>query len=522
MTIDARRVCLLTGASGRLGIAFCRRYAHRYAIVAVTLRRPLALPTQHQSFVDPLDPQAALPGNTFPVHEIHADLREESELRRVVEVATARYGPIDLLVNAAVASTRSSPLVPEDDGAQELFLLNTLVPIRLAAMVAAECWLGAPEENRRRNRNVVNVSSVYGARLGPLDGRLGVYGASKAALNFLSVEQAAQLQAHGVRVNVLAPTSFPKTIKTETVAEHVVALDDAHVSGSIVVLDEHGAAPTHRGYVLGAGPGKAAATTVQPQQPQDVHPTETGELVLAAARPVLRRPEQKGARLVTVRPRTIPALHESFTANGWVRVPDVLDAERLSPMLRKEAIARESGAVPSEWDRYGLGPDGSYFSGAMSFRSATPGPWLTRVHRHPAVLRLARGITGNPRLVQSENLAYMYYTGGSFIHLHTDVPECELTLLSSVVGQVPPLVVYPRLRGRGVRGQLRLARATGGTPPGGQAVEVPIGGFLAIDGRDLPHRRPEVPGDSTVVLAALCYSEPGETARSAGYGMAAR
>jgi hypothetical protein len=100
----------------------------------------------------------------------------------------------------------------------------------------------------------------------------------------------------------------------------------------------------------------------------------------------------------------------------------------------------------------------------------------------------------------------MYYSNGSFIHVHTDVPECEVTLLASVVGQVPPLVVYPALRHRGAKEMIHLANATDGSPRGGRLVKIPTDGFLAISGRDLPHRRPEVRIDEPfVVLATLCY-----------------
>lgn len=539
MNNDERRVCLLTGASGRLGTFFCRRLVHRYAIVAVTRSRPLPVPTQHQRFVDPLAPDSQLPANANQVFEVQADLTDDSALRRVAEIAIARFGGVDLLVNAAVTSPRMSLLAFTPEELQEQFLLNTTVPVRLAAVLAGQCWLGRTEENRRRNRNIVNISSIYGTHLGPISGNISGYGASKAALNFLSIELANQLRASGIRVNVLAATTFPTLVPTGAVARQVVALDQGNASGRIVVVRETGPAVVRPGWQLGPGPGTARTAAGQrlvgeePTSPRTTQTTASADegaaaptdadarsgIELAAAQPAVRRagvspqPQARGPRPPLRQPLTgLPApmaeLRRLYHAQGYVRLPGVLESERLLPLLAREARQRQHESVVNQWDRYGLGPDSSYFSGPMQFRSSNPGTWLTWVHRHPSLQRLARGLTGNPGLVPEDSLSYMYYSAGSFIHVHSDVPECEITLLASVVGQVPPLMVYPRFRARSSRELMRLANASSGIPAGGRQVPIPIDGFLAIDGRGLPHRRPEVVTDGTVVLATLCYRTP--------------
>jgi NAD(P)-dependent dehydrogenase (short-subunit alcohol dehydrogenase family) len=532
MNGDERRVCLLTGASGRLGTYFCRRLAHRYAIIAVTRSHPIPVPTQHQRYVDPLEPDAVLPANTHNVFEVRADLTDDSALRRVAEIAMARFGGVDLLVNAAVTSPRMSLLAFTPEELQEQFLLNTTVPVRLAAVLAEQCWLGQAEDNRRRNRNIVNISSSYGTHLGPISGNISGYGASKAALNFLSIELASQLRASGIRVNVLAATTFPKLVPTEAVAQQIVALDEGNASGRIVVVRATGPDVVRPGWQLGrqreitrtAGrqrhvdeeltrprtaqktAGHAAATNVATR----------GRIELAAAQPALQRagipPHDKtreqrppANQPLTGLPAPIAELRRRYSAQGYVRLAGVLESKRLLPLLASEARQRRNESVISQWGRYGLGPDGSYFSGPMQFRSSTPGTWLTWVHRHPSLQRLARGLTGNPDLVPEDSVSYMYYSAGSFIHVHTDVPECEITLLASVVGQVPPLVVYPRFRSWSPRELMRMANASSGVPAGGRQVPIPTDGFLAIDGRGLPHRRPEIVADGTVVLATLCY-----------------
>ena len=69
-----KRVCLLTGAGGILGSAFCRRFADRYHIVGVYQRRHPPVASQLQRFVDPLAAAAPLPENQHPIFAVQADL----------------------------------------------------------------------------------------------------------------------------------------------------------------------------------------------------------------------------------------------------------------------------------------------------------------------------------------------------------------------------------------------------------------------------------------------------------------
>ena len=96
-----RRVCLITGAGGTLGSAFCRSQAPAYHIVAVCRRRSPDAVSQYEQFVDPLEPDAPVPDNAHPVFTVFADLEEPGEPERVADLALARFGRVDLLVNNA-------------------------------------------------------------------------------------------------------------------------------------------------------------------------------------------------------------------------------------------------------------------------------------------------------------------------------------------------------------------------------------------------------------------------------------
>lgn len=134
MSTGERRVCLLTGASGTLGDAFCRAYYQDYDIVAVCRTRTPDTPSQLKWYVDPLAPKTPVPDNESRVFVVRADLTQPGEVERVVDLALARFGQVDLLVNNA-AQVRLHPRgIVDGDAALEQFdphfALNVSVPLR--------------------------------------------------------------------------------------------------------------------------------------------------------------------------------------------------------------------------------------------------------------------------------------------------------------------------------------------------------------------------------------------------------
>ena len=236
-----KRVCLLTGAAGRLGEAFCRMYGAHYDIAAVFRSQPPKVPSQRQWMVDPLAPHVLVGENQSAVFAIQADLRQEADLQRVAEVTLARFGRIDCLVNAAAVS-HWAPMLDGDRlyrGFHEQMDVNVYVPLRLSAVVADKFWKNREVENRQVNRSIVNLSSTSGLYVYPDSGQ-SAYSASKAALNYLTLHMAREFGAIGIRVNALAPTSFPSLIPTERASDAVMRLVEADATGKILVLDTDG------------------------------------------------------------------------------------------------------------------------------------------------------------------------------------------------------------------------------------------------------------------------------------------
>ncbi|MEV5836658.1 SDR family oxidoreductase [Nocardia sp. NPDC052112] len=233
-----RRVCLLTGAGGALGDTFCRGLYTDYDIIAVCRNRTPAAPSQLEWFVDPFEPEKPVPENASRIFVIKADLTVAGAVERVVDIALARFGHIDLLVNNA-AHSRFQPrgIVDGDAALDEFdphFALNVGVPLRLSTRLAQRSWVHTGDENRARNRNVVNVSSLSGSRVDP--GGQALYAASKAALNHLTRHIAAEFDEFGVRANAIAPNGFPASVVTEQVVRAIVELDRGEMSGEIFTV----------------------------------------------------------------------------------------------------------------------------------------------------------------------------------------------------------------------------------------------------------------------------------------------
>jgi NAD(P)-dependent dehydrogenase (short-subunit alcohol dehydrogenase family) len=231
-----KRVCLFTGASGLLGTAFLERYAHCYEVVAVHHTSPIQFATQDQAFVDPLLPETELPANGHAVHAVCADLSQAAEIDRVLEVALRQFGRVDLLISAAAHRQWSSLLDPAAlRQAERTIAINVLAPMRLAIGLTLRFWGEDPEGNVEANRNIINISSTAGSYVYPDQGQ-ALYATSKAALNHLTYHLASELWDVGVRVNAVAPDTFPARVSIDEILDAVLEFDRSAATGEVRLL----------------------------------------------------------------------------------------------------------------------------------------------------------------------------------------------------------------------------------------------------------------------------------------------
>ena len=127
---------------------------------------------------------------------MNADVRHEDDVRNLVDEAVARFGRLDVAVNAAGTEGKPGP-VTEQTAESYAATFDTNVLGTLLSM-KHELRVMLPE----RHGSIVNVSST--------DGHLGaagasLYAASKHAVEGLTRSAALEAAESGVRVNVVAP-----------------------------------------------------------------------------------------------------------------------------------------------------------------------------------------------------------------------------------------------------------------------------------------------------------------------------
>jgi NAD(P)-dependent dehydrogenase (short-subunit alcohol dehydrogenase family) len=192
------RLAVVTGATGVLGGAIARGLAAAGARVAVLGRRAARADEVAADIRAGGGEAVATP----------ADVLDASALERVRDDLLARYGSIDVLVNAA-GGNRPDAVVPESGtffdlappairDVLELNLMGTLIPCQVFGAALARQETGA----------ILNVSSMAASR--PLT-RVVAYAAAKAAVDNLTRWLAVELARRhgpGLRVNAIAPGFF--------------------------------------------------------------------------------------------------------------------------------------------------------------------------------------------------------------------------------------------------------------------------------------------------------------------------
>ena len=133
------------------------------------------------------------------------DLADTASIPDAVAQVLAAFGRIDILINAAaITGDRGTILDMSEKNWDQVFTVNLKAPMLLMQHVALHMV------ERGGGGRIVNISSssAFRAQGSPL-----AYGSSKAALVQLTRSAAAQLAAHDINVNAVAPglTATPMT-----------------------------------------------------------------------------------------------------------------------------------------------------------------------------------------------------------------------------------------------------------------------------------------------------------------------
>lgn len=182
---------LITGCSSGFGLETAKFFLDRGWNVVATMRTPKTdlLPESDRLQVLPLD------------------VTQPESIARAV----ADAGPIDVLVNNAAFGLPSPIELSDIDMVRALFETNTFGAL---AMVLALL----PSFRQRRSGVIINVSSSVTLKALPL---IGMYRATKAAVNAFTESLAVEVQPFGVRVHLVLPGRSPETRFGENAFPHL-------------------------------------------------------------------------------------------------------------------------------------------------------------------------------------------------------------------------------------------------------------------------------------------------------------
>ena len=181
------KVAVVTGAARGIGLAIARKFLAKDYRVAI------------------LDLHAVDLGEAL---SLQCDVSDPQLVKISIDKIVARFGRIDALVNNAGIAVFKPLLDTSYEEWQRVLAVNLNGPF----LCTQAC---APVMLKTGGGAVVNISSVSGLRASTL--RVA-YGTSKAALDHLTKQQAAELGNLGIRVNAVAPgpvdTAMAKQVHT--------------------------------------------------------------------------------------------------------------------------------------------------------------------------------------------------------------------------------------------------------------------------------------------------------------------
>jgi len=141
------------------------------------------------------------------------DVRDQAEIERVVERATAELGRVDILVNNAGTVWGAAPEDVPLQGWQKVIDVNLTGAFLFAQSV------GRVLIEQGDGGKIVNIASVAAFRGAPQAAMNAIpYNASKGGIAALTIDLAVKWAPHRINVNAIAPGWFPSDMSAETLA----------------------------------------------------------------------------------------------------------------------------------------------------------------------------------------------------------------------------------------------------------------------------------------------------------------
>jgi len=182
----AIRTWLITGAGRGLGRAFVDGVlAHGDRVIA-TARMPEALASE----LEPHGDQALV---------LALDVNDSAAVDSAVGRALDQMGQLDVVVNNAGYGLSGGVEEVTEAQARAQFDTNFFGPLWVTQAVL-------PHMRARRSGHIIQISSIGGLTTSP---NLGIYAASKWALEAMSEALAGEIAPLGIKVTIVEPSGFP-------------------------------------------------------------------------------------------------------------------------------------------------------------------------------------------------------------------------------------------------------------------------------------------------------------------------
>ncbi len=179
---DPSKVWFITGCSSGLGRALANETLKSGAKVVVTARKLSAI----TDFV------SEFPDQTLA---LSVDVTDVQQINIAVEEAKKKFGRIDVLVNNAGAAVFGAVEEVPDKDVRNLFETNFFGVLNMIRAVL-------PVMRAQQSGSIINISSVGGIVATPC---LGIFNASKFAVEGLSEALAQELATLGITVSLVEP-----------------------------------------------------------------------------------------------------------------------------------------------------------------------------------------------------------------------------------------------------------------------------------------------------------------------------
>lgn len=184
-----KKVAVVVGGTGGIGKYICKAYAEYGAKVAIAGRAM----DRAKSIIEWIKKDV----EDAEVESFYVDVTNEESVRQLADSVLDRFGTVDILVNAHGINIKMPATEIEIGKWEELFDVNV-------RGVMLTCREFGKIMIQKRSGKVINTSSVRGVRATKWPGNVG-YCATKAAVDMITKQLAAEWAPYGVNVNAVAP-----------------------------------------------------------------------------------------------------------------------------------------------------------------------------------------------------------------------------------------------------------------------------------------------------------------------------